>query len=189
MRFLLLSVAVATASYTTAEKAADSYPISFAADDVHVVPDFVAESNGLKLTGKNVAMIPIRCEAGVTGAMMIGDGIYSFASTDAADPISGRFRAVMLRFHPDDQPALIPLSDGDATTDHAVHEMGRHLLDNVFRHCWHSGMNALLPDRGSFVANVYSTTKGDLLISTGPGSNVVHSFTDNRTILKTEVGE
>ncbi len=43
-------------------------------------------------------------------------------------------------------------------------------------------MNALIPDAGSLVANVYSTTQGDLLISTGPKSSVVHSFTDKATL-------
>ena len=52
----------------------------------------------------------------------------------------------------------------------------------VFRHCWHSGMNALIPDKRSFVANVYSRTHGDLLISTGPKSSVVHNFTDRQTL-------
>mgnify|MGYP003667088396 CR=1 FL=1 len=188
MRFIAFSLAVTMSAIVTAQETPKSFPITFKADDVYVIADFSAESNGLSVTGKDIALVPIRCSAGVTGAMLIGHGTYSFSSPHADDSISGDFRAAMLRFHPDDQPSLVPLPDGTAITDHAAHEMGRHLLDNVFRHCWHSGMNALLPDTGSFVANVYSTTQGDLLISTGPKSNVVHSFTDNKTLVKVNTG-
>jgi hypothetical protein len=59
-------------------------------------------------------------------------------------------------------------------------------FDNVFRHCWHRGMDALIPDAGSLAANVYSTSQGDLLISTGPKSAVVHSFTDKATLYAKE---
>jgi hypothetical protein len=164
-----------------AQESPKSYPITFQADDVHTIASFSIELNALKLTGSNLMVLPIRCEPGITGAMLIGKGDYEFTPADG-DAVKGVFRAAMLRFNPVDQPKLLLINDGDATTDLAVHEMGRHMLDNVFRHCWHSGMDALIPDVGSLVANVYSTTQGDLLISTGPESSVVHSFTDNTTL-------
>ncbi len=164
-----------------AQETPKSYPITFKADDVHTINNFSIELNALKLTGSHLMVVPILCEPGITGAMLIGKGDYEFTPA-GGDVIKGVFRAAMLRFNPMDQPKLLPINHGDATTDHAVHEMGRHMLDNVFRHCWHSGMNALIPDAGSLVANVYSTTQGDLLISTGPDSSVVHSFTNNATL-------
>jgi hypothetical protein len=185
--FIIASTAVAAFAVTTtlhAQDAPKSYPLTFQADDVHTFDDFSVESNSVKLTGKNIAVIPIRCDAGITGAMIFGNGTYSYAIPDTANVTSGKFRAAMLRFNPKDQPDLLAISDAGATTDYAAHEMGRHMLDNVFRHCWHSGMNALLPDAGSFVVNVYSTTQGDLLISTGPKSNIVHSFTAKETLAK-----
>tara|TARA_R110002111_G_scaffold40727_2_gene76001 strand:- start:313 stop:873 length:561 start_codon:yes stop_codon:yes gene_type:complete len=184
MRYIICSLAIVIATSVVAQDLPKSYPITFRADDVYLFADFSVESNGLKLTGKDIAIVPIRCDAGITGAMVIGNGTYSYAVPSNADQESGKFRAAMLRFNPKDQPSLMPLDGDKATTDHAVHEMGRHMLDNVFRHCWHSGMKAIFPDADSFVANVYSTTKGDLLISTGPKSNVVHSFTAKQTLAK-----
>lgn len=173
------------ASPLNAQQSPKSYPITFQADDVHTIANLSIEQNALKLTASDLVVVPIRCELGITGAMLIGKGEYEFTPADG-DPIRGMFRAAMLRFNPVDQAKLLPIKDDDATTDHAVHEMGRHMLDNVFRHCWHSGMDALIPDDGSFVANVYSTTHGDLLISTGPNDSVVHSFTDNATLYTTK---
>lgn len=174
------------ATTLTAQEAPKSYPITFEANDVHQIDNFSVELNSLKLTGENITVVPIRCEAGITGAMIFGEGTYSYAIPSESPIKSGKFRAAMLRFHPADQPTLLPIAADGATTDHAIHEMGRHMLNNVFRHCWHSGMNALLPDAGSFVANVYSTTEGDLLISTGPKLNVAHSFTAKETLAKSE---
>jgi hypothetical protein len=187
---LITSITVVTlfslASTLAAQEAPASYPITFEANDVHRLEKFSVEMNSLKLTGENIIAVPIRCEAGITGAMIFGEGEYSYAIPNNSDVETGKFRAAMLRFNPKDQGTLLPISSDGASTDHAIHEMGRHMLNNVFRHCWHSGMNALLPDEGSFVANVYSTTEGDLLISTGPKSNIVHSFTAKRTLAKSD---
>lgn len=185
MRYIAHCLLVTLAASAAAQEKPKSYPISFKADDVHVIANFSTFSNGLLLTGENITVIPIRCDVGITGAMIFGNGQYSYAVPNGGDPQTGEFRAAMLRFNPKDQPELLPISEANATTDHAVHEMGRHMLDNVFRHCYHSGKKALLPDLGSLVANVYSTTQGDLLISTGPTANVVHSFTENKTLAKT----
>ena len=181
----LLSATVAallvTVTAAIAQETPKSYPISFKANDVHTITNLSIESNSLKLTGSDLLVVPIRCELGITGAMLLGNGEYRFDPADG-DAFKGEFRAAMLRFNPSNQPKLLSIDEKGAFTDHAAHEMGRHLLDNVFRHCWHSGMNALIPDDGSLVANVYSMTQGDLLISTGPKSTVVHSFTDNATL-------
>ena len=182
MRYIACCLMFVLPAMVVAQDALESHPITFKADDVHVIAEFSASSNGLKITGTDIAVIPIRCDAGITGAIIIGNGDYSYATAEGGQTQAGKFRAAMLRFNPKDQPELFAVSPENAITDHAFHEMGRHMLDNVFRHCWHSGMEALLPDPGSFVANVYSTTQGDLLISTGPTANVVHSFTENKTL-------
>lgn len=185
-RFIpIFAVAFASLLWLSTSAAAQdqpkAYPITLEADDVHEIAELSIESNGLTLTAKDVLVVPIRCELGVTGAMLLGSGEFRFLPADG-DEIKGEFRAAMLRFDPADQPRLLPLDKANVITDHASHEMSRHLLNNVFRHCWHRGMDALIPDAGSFIANVYSKTHGDLLISTGPKASVVHSFTTGKTL-------
>jgi len=162
-----------------------AYPITLKPDDVHEFAELKIQLNGLTISSKNVLVIPIRCERGITGAMLLGNGDFAFTPKDR-EQIKGQFRAAMLRFAPADQESLLPLAKGTVITDRAAHEMSQHLLNNVFRHCWHNGMKALIPDQGSFVANVYSRTHGDLLISTGPKSAVVHNFTDRHTLYSTK---
>lgn len=162
-----------------------AYPIKLERDNVRELDKLTIEANGLSLSAKDVIVVPIQCELGITGAMILGTGEFRFAPADA-DEIKGTFRGAMLRFDPADQPKLMPLEKSKVVDDLAAYEMSRHLLDKVFRHCWHSGMDALIPDSGSFVADVYSKSHGIVLFSTGPKSTVAHNFTTGETIYKSK---
>lgn len=176
---------VCLAAPTFAQDKPEAYPITLKTEDVHEVAAWSVELNGLTLTGKDMIIVPIRCEKGITGAMVLGTGEFRFKPAEGEE-IKGAFRGAMLRFNPADQAKLLPLDKMKVITDLAAYEMSKHLLDNVFKHCWHSGMNALIPDTSSFVANVYSKTHGDLLISTGPKQSIVHDFTKQKTLYQTK---
>ena len=176
------AIVCGVSAFSLSQDKPKAYPITLQADDVHEFAELSVELNGLTLSAKDILAIPIRCEKGITGAMLLGIGEFRFSPIDG-DEIKGEFRAAMLRFNPDDQPKVLPLDKATTITDHAAHEMSRHLLNNVFRHCWQSGgEDAMIPDAGSFVANVYSKAHGDLLISTGPRANVVQNFTSGESV-------
>jgi hypothetical protein len=115
--------------------------------------------------------------------VLIGNGSFRF-EPEGGDVIEGHFRAAMLRFHPKDQREILAFDKIPAITDRAVHEMSNHLLKEAFRHCWHSGMEALIPDEGSLSVVLYSKEHGDLLISSGSKDTLVHSFSDRKTLFK-----
>lgn len=179
--FLVVVSCFWTSESLLAQAKPTAYPIKLDVTDVHELKDFEVQANGLKISSKELLVVPIHCAPGITGAVLIGNGEYSFSTMDGQE-FKGVFRAAMLRFAPADQPTLLPLEESTAVTDHAAYEMSQHLLNDVFHHCWHSGKDALIPDAGSFVANVYSRTEGDLLISTGAKSTAVHSFTSGKTL-------
>jgi len=164
-----------------AEDPLPSYKISLKADAVREFQHFSVQYKKIELKGSKLSAIPIECEAGVTGVVLIGDGTYRFAP-EGADPIAGHFKAAMLRFNPKDQATLLPLDKATIVTDYAVHEMSRHLLNDVFRHCWHSGMEALIPEEGTLAVVVYSKEHGDLLMSVGKEVSIAYSFTDRKQL-------
>jgi hypothetical protein len=180
----LLAVAAAT-TQTQKEKPEPpkSYPISLNANEVREFAPLSVKYGGLHLWSSEVSGIPITCEAGVTGMVLIGNGSFRF-EPEGGDVIEGHFRAAMLRFNPKDQREILAFDKIPAITDRAVHEMSNHLLKEAFRHCWHSGMEALIPDEGSLSVVLYSKEHGDLLISSGSKDTLVHCFSDRKTLYK-----
>jgi hypothetical protein len=158
-----------------------SYPIEIAPEKVYEYRDLNIDVRDLRLDSHTVSVVPISCERGITGIVLIGNGTFRY-TPEGRKPIEGQFRAAMLRFNPQDQASLISLDKGKKVTDRGAAEMSRHLLSVVFGHCWHSGRQALIPPKGSIAAVLYSKDHGDLLISDDQKTAIVYSFTERKTL-------
>ena len=158
-----------------------SYPIKISPEEVREYSKLTINYQNLRLKSGSTSLLPISCERGITGVLLIGDGTYRFAP-QGGKVIEGRFKAAMLRFNPKDQAAIVSLDKGKKVTDRGTYEMSRHLLNDVFRHCWHQGMNALIPGERSIAAVLYSKEHGDLLISADEREAVAYSFTDRKML-------
>jgi hypothetical protein len=163
--------AIIVASLTSTAMAQDgpikplpTFPIEVNSADVYEYPKLTIEFHGFHLEAGPVSVVPITCEPGITGAMLIGAGTFRYTPAEGR-PIEGHFRSAMLRFNPVDQAKILPLDRGTRVTDRGIAEMSRQLLNYVFRHCWHGGMEALIPPEGILAAVLYSKEHGDLLIS------------------------
>jgi hypothetical protein len=185
---LRLTLAVIVASVGLAASAQDqtavrmpSYSIEIAPEKVYEYGDLNIGVRDLRLTSNAVSVVPISCERGITGVVLIGNGTFHY-TPDGHKPIEGQFRAAMLRFSPEDQASIVPLDRGKKVTDRGTAEMSRHLLSVVFGHCWHSGKQALIPPKGSIAAVLYSKDHGDLLISDDKQTAIVFNFTDKKTL-------
>ena len=158
-----------------------AYPITLKPDRVYESPGLAIEVRGVQIRSGPVVIVPIACEKGITGAVVLGDGTFRFAP-EGGKPIEGHFRSAMLRINPADQARLIPLDESRRITDRAAFEMSRLVLNAVFGHCWHSGKDALIPPSGNLAAVLYSREHGDLLISDDGRNPVVHNFSDRKTL-------
>ena len=174
---LIVLSAFALTAHAFAQDRPKAHPITLSADDVYELIHFDVHLNSLQLKSDHVTAVPIRTEIGITGAMILGTGQFRYAPEKGKE-LRGSFRGAMLRFNPEDQQKLVPIDAAKAKTDKAAHEMSRHLLNDLFRHCWHIGMDAWIPEKGTLAANVYSKEHGDLLISTGEKSTFVYNFTE-----------
>ena len=158
-----------------------SYPIEIAPEKVYEYRDLNIRVRDLQLNSNTVSAVPISCERGITGIVLIGNGTFRY-TPEGSKPIEGQFRAAMLRFNPEDQASIIALDKGKKVTDRGTAEMSRHLLSVVFGHCWHSGKQALIPPSGSISAVLYSKDHGDLLISDDKQTATVFNFTERKTL-------
>jgi hypothetical protein len=166
-----------------------SYPFTLDPDYVYEYPELTIEYRDFRLKSGPVVVVPISCERGITGAMLVGNGTFRY-TPEKAKVIEGQFRAAMLRFNPEEQAAILSLEKGKKVKDRGIAEMSRHMLQVVIRHCWQSSsateggrrQEVLLPPKGAFAAVLYSKEHGDLLISGDERTAIAYSFTDRKPL-------
>jgi len=179
---LLFAVCILCADAAVfAQNATESFRVTLKPDDVHQIARIDFEANGLRITADDVTVVPIRCDKGITGCIILGDGEFHF-KPDGQPDLKGHFRGGMFRFNPADQKQFLPLETAQVRTDHAVYAMSSHLLKPLFNHCWQSNGKALIPDSGAFAASLYAKDHGDLLISTQNDSFAVYNFSKRQRL-------
>ena len=161
------------------------YPITIKADSVREFATLAVNFGKLKLNSKAITVVPISTDAGVTGAVLIGNGTYDYAPADGKE-FSGHFRAAMLRFNPRDADAIIKLSEGKSVTDKGAAELAKAVLGLTFRHCYHAGQDALIPAEHAIAADVISQEVGDVLMSSDDKTDVVYDFTGKKKLYPEE---
>jgi RNA polymerase sigma factor (sigma-70 family) len=166
-----------------------SYPFTLNPDNVREYPRLTVNVRDFELKTGPVTVVPIECERGTTGAMIIGNGTFSFTpGNDKDKAIRGSFRSVMLRFNPADQAATISLGATGKLRDVGAVELSRHILQTALRHCYQSSkdggrrIEVLVPAKGAFAAVLYSKEHGDLLISDAVKEVVAFNFTTRKTL-------
>jgi len=158
-----------------------SYPIELKAESVREFATLAVDFGKFKLQGQAITVVPISTAAGVTGAVLIGNGSYSYAP-EAGQEFAGHFRAAMLRFHPQDADVVIKLADGQPRADKGAIELARAVLNSAFRHCYHAGADALIPAERAFAADVFSQELGDVLMSDDGKVSIVFDFTSRKQL-------
>jgi hypothetical protein len=157
------------------------YPIKLPADATRTVAKLSVDFGKLQMNGDDIAAIPVTCERGTTGIVLIGNGTFHYAP-EADKKFDGRFHAALLRFNPKDLDKILKLDSEKKTDDKGAYEMARALLPRAVNHSWQSNGDALIPPEQTFSAVLNSPEYGDLLISAGPKDAVVYDFTDRKSL-------
>ena len=137
--------------------------------------------------GRSV-LVPIGCDRGVTGVVIIGQGSFSYRTANDQPPFSDGFHAAMLRFNPEEYENIVNLQGVKPEKDVGAVELAEHVLNDIFHHCWwHRDMEAFIPLKQCLSAVFYSKKHGDLLISDTISDvgrkRIVYSYTEKRQIL------
>ena len=120
-------------------------------------------------------------ELGITGAVLIGNGTYSYAP-EAGKEFKGHFHSAMLRFNPKDADAIIKLSAGKTVVDRGAAELAKAVLGKIFGHCYHAGNEALIPPEHSIAADVFSREMGNVLFSGSDTEGAVYNFSSRKML-------
>lgn len=144
----------------------------------YAAKDILFESNGNSYECKNCRYLEIKTESGVTGIFVLGEGILNLKKRNLTDSI----HACLIRFNPADMNSLLTISNKDIVVDKGFTSICLYIINDVFRHCYHSGMDAILPNPGDYALNVFSKTYGDLLASFADKKMSLYSFTERKVI-------
>lgn len=158
-----------------------AYPISLISTDVRECRKLEVQMNGLTIESGPVILVPISCESGVTGAVVLGNGKFRYV-TEGLEPIEGQFRLAVLRFSPREWESLVRLGDAPKITDVGAVELSRTLLKSVMGRCWHRGADALIPPDGTLAVSLYSQEHGDLFMSTDKTTATVFNMTKRQLL-------
>jgi hypothetical protein len=158
-----------------------SYPITLSASEVREFPALAIEFGNLKLHGDSFTVVLISTELGVTGAVLIGDGTYSY-TPEPGKTFAGRFHTAMLRFNPKDADSILKLDSGKKVVDKGASELAQLVVAGAFGHCYHRGKDALIPSEHAIAADLYSQELGNILISADDKTAIVHNFTNRATL-------
>ena len=141
-------------------------PPQFAASQIKIKTDL------LTMECSKCKYIEIRTEQGVTGLYIIGTGTIDIPSKS----ISDKFENCMIRFNPSDYENLVQVNDKSSIKDKKFKKEAVQQLQKVFKHCYHSGMDALIPPTGAYTLDMVTEKYGDLLAGYGDGKTNVYSF-------------
>ena len=88
----------------------------------------------------------------------------------------------MIRCNPSDYSGMVAIKGSEELIDEDFYSMSLVLLKRIFRHCYHDGMDALIPAKGDFAVIFLSGKQGDILASYSPREKVVFSYSTNKKL-------
>jgi hypothetical protein len=121
------------------------------------------EHGSIKITFEKGTCAPIVTEVGVTGFTVVAKGHLTLKVGNNDPVVDSHIHGVMLRFNPADLPSIFATENGQTAEDAGFAAMAQNITMGVFRHCWHSSWDALIPPPGSVSANFFGQGLGDVL--------------------------
>jgi len=140
---------------------------------IYKAKTFNFETDSIHFVAKNCKILEIRTISGVTGYYLEGDASIQVATKN----LNEKCKTAMFRFNPSDVDSLITIENLKETQDDNFVNSSLKVLRSTFRHCYHSGMDALIPDPGEYAVNFFSPKIGEVLVSQSKKEMIFYNFT------------
>jgi len=134
---------------------------------------FTFKTDSIDFVAKNCKIFEIRTISGVTGYYLEGDASIHIETKKLFEKCT----AAMFRFNPLEVDSLIVIENLKEIQDEAFLDSALTVLKSTFRHCYHSGMDAIIPDNGKFAVNFFSPGIGEVLVGQDKGEMIYYNFT------------
>ncbi len=140
---------------------------------VYKAKSFTFKTDSVDFVASNCKIFEIRTISGVTGYYLEGDAGIKIE----AKKLSERCTAAMFRFNPLDIDSVITIVNLKEMQDDEFVNASLKVLKSTFRHCYHAGMDAIIPDPGVYAVNFFSPKIGEVLVSRDKKEMIYYNFT------------
>ena len=134
---------------------------------------FTFKSDSVLFESKNCKIFEIRTLSGITGYFVESDATIQIKTKGLNEKCS----AAMFRFNPADVDSLIQIKNLEEIQDDAFFNKSLKVLKSTFRHCYHSGMDAMIPDKEAYAIDFFSPRIGEVLVSHNEKEIIYYNFT------------
>ncbi len=136
---------------------------SFSADT------FIFKSEQFNYSCTDCRYVEIKTLSGVSGYFLLGPSDYSIPKKK----MNGRSTAFMIRMNPKDSTKFLQIKNPLAMNDDGFVAVSLLVLNDIFKRCYHSGQDALIPQRGDYTLDIFSDKEGDILFIYADGKEDV----------------
>lgn len=140
---------------------------------VYKAKSFTFKTDSVDFIATNCKIFEIKTISGVTGYYLEGDGSIQIKIKN----LNEKCTAAMFRFNPSDIDSVITMENLKEIQDDEFVNASLKVLKTTFRHCYHAGMDAIIPDNGVYAVNFFSPKIGEVLVSQDKKEMIYYNFT------------
>lgn len=159
-KFLLFNLFLSFA-YCSFAQVVESEKIDWENLPAFSAKSFVFKSGQINYECTDCRYVELRSNSGVSGYLLLGQAAFSIPNKK----ISGNSSAIMIRINPKDSSTFLQISNSEKLEDIGFVSLSLLILNNTFKRCYHSGMDALIPLNGEYAVDIFSDKEGDMLVS------------------------
>ena len=138
------------------------------------------QSDEITMQCMDCNFIVIETASGITGIFLLGSGSVEIQEGNISDKISG----CMIRFNPADMDTFLAIKGKTTIQNKGFVALSKNILNDSFNHCYHSGSDALIPEKGHYALNMFSNTHGEILASFAGEKKVVYNFSEKTYLVE-----
>ncbi|MFN0189252.1 MAG: hypothetical protein ACKVQV_11175 [Bacteroidia bacterium] len=148
-------------------------PVEWLTPKIYKAKSFTFKSDSVLFKAKNCKIFEIHTNSGVTGYYLEGDAVINIETKQ----LNEKCTAAMFRFNPIDKDSLITFENQKETHDDKYFNSTLNILKSTFRHCYHAGMDAIIPDQHDYAVDFFSPKLGEVLVSHDKKEIFYYNFT------------
>ncbi len=122
---------------------------------------FTLNTGKINYDCKDCRYVTLKSNSGVSGYLLLGQASFSIPQKK----IEGKSTAIMIRLNPKDSIDFLKIENPVEIKDEGFIAFSLLILHNIFKRCYHSRMDALIPKKGEYTVDLFSDQEGDLLVA------------------------